>query len=218
MKFLINRNANVNIQDNNGNTPLQLSVMKGNKQAAFTNFLIKHGADKTIKNNNGENFFTYSKKKEKIEKICETKPEPIFNYSLEDFKENFTLVDNHLQIARHNKYFEKFKEIYGEKLAIEYKKTAERYFKVCKEKTSCNFWKFIYDNKFFENLWEEDQNNIQELNKTAPNRIWTVCENDNNTICKSGFHPSGNTHGFLVTEEEFTEDIYFIIDMRKQTF
>ena len=53
LKFLLEKGANPNIQDNNGNTPLLLDV-KGNKK--FTDELVSAGADKTIKNFNGEDF------------------------------------------------------------------------------------------------------------------------------------------------------------------
>lgn len=57
MEFLVNNGADMDVQDNNGNTPLQLSIMR--KYDNFSKFLINNGADKNIKNFNGENVFNY---------------------------------------------------------------------------------------------------------------------------------------------------------------
>ena len=51
MKFLIERGANVNAQDINGNTPLFIAYSCNNISAV--NLLINAGADVTIRNRDG---------------------------------------------------------------------------------------------------------------------------------------------------------------------
>ena len=51
IRTLIARHANINTQDANGNTPLHHAI--GNSNAILARYLITHGADLSIKNNNG---------------------------------------------------------------------------------------------------------------------------------------------------------------------
>src|SRR5207253_2059314 len=43
VKFLVSKNADINANDNNGNTPLNLAVMTGNK--VMIGFLVSKGAE-----------------------------------------------------------------------------------------------------------------------------------------------------------------------------
>lgn len=51
LEYLIKKGANLNVQDNNGNTPLFWAY--GLKNSTATNILIKSGANETITNNKG---------------------------------------------------------------------------------------------------------------------------------------------------------------------
>lgn len=52
MRFLIENGADVNNQNNDGNTPLHIACDKNNKEAIFS--LLSHGADPLIKNKKDE--------------------------------------------------------------------------------------------------------------------------------------------------------------------
>lgn len=58
VQTLVTQGADINIQDQQGNTPLTLAVLKGNE--TITQFLLTQKADTTIRNHKGENIFTLS--------------------------------------------------------------------------------------------------------------------------------------------------------------
>ncbi|MEA3288876.1 MAG: ankyrin repeat domain-containing protein [Campylobacterota bacterium] len=52
--FLLENGANVNIQNNNSETPLLISVIKGLEYFDLTMLFVKYGANPTLKDNNGK--------------------------------------------------------------------------------------------------------------------------------------------------------------------
>ena len=59
--LLSDPNIHINYKDNNGNTPLHLSIMLGLSRTAC--YLLNHGANVTIRNNDGVTAFTLIKLK-----------------------------------------------------------------------------------------------------------------------------------------------------------
>ena len=59
LKILIDRGANINIKEDNGNTPLWLAVMHNdeNDQTGIIKLLLDNGADPQIKNNHGNSLY-----------------------------------------------------------------------------------------------------------------------------------------------------------------
>lgn len=61
-KLLIEKGANVNIGDDSGKTPLIMSIIFNKKSHA--ELLLQHGADKNLKNGNGESALDIAKMKQ----------------------------------------------------------------------------------------------------------------------------------------------------------
>jgi len=59
VELLITAGASLNVQDNDGNTALILSLFKNNNNIEIAKILTKAGADWSIKNNDGYDFFNW---------------------------------------------------------------------------------------------------------------------------------------------------------------
>ena len=136
--------------------------------------------------------------------------------TLESFQSKFTLVDNHLAVEEQKEAFERVRQRDGEESALAW----QNLIKECMEASPFNFYKLAYGEKVFFNYHFDDAtpddlrdlNYIKSLNETSPNKIWSIIDEGNRTTCESGFITSESVVGFLVTEEEFSSKIKFIID------